>query len=187
MEDFKRIAHDVGFADPRTLSTAPIEVTDAELKEVTGEARFWSITYRCAPPMPAAVTIRRVSFTRSAGGARTVSAWWWTRVRCGRRGCRLFKLPGALETLCEDYGQVATYKGTIPGHTHAYDLDDHHRFVAGKPMLVCGNSAAMVGDSWLAKHFDVQGDRSVHYGLFDCADPVAPAVPAAGAAAGGCC
>ena len=49
VEDFKRIARDVGFTDPRTLSSAPIEVTDAELKEVTGEARFWSITYRQAP------------------------------------------------------------------------------------------------------------------------------------------
>ena len=110
-------------------------------------------------------------------------------MRSGARARRLFKLPGQLETLCEDYGQVATYKGTIPGHKHAYDLDDHHRFVAGKPMLVCGNSAAMVGDSWLAKHFDVRGDRAVHYGLFDCADSVAPAAAAtAGAAsAGGCC
>jgi arsenite methyltransferase len=50
--------------------------------------------------------------------------------------CRLFKLPGLLETLCEDYGQMATYKGTIPGHKHAYDLDDHHRFVTNKPVLV---------------------------------------------------
>ena len=29
---------------------------------------------------------------------------------------RLFKMPeGMLETKCEDYGQVAVYKGTIPG------------------------------------------------------------------------
>ena len=52
---------------------------------------------------------------------------------------RLFKLPGLLESLCEDYGQVAVYKGTIPGHRHAYQLDDHHRFETGRPMLVCGN------------------------------------------------
>jgi len=81
---------------------------------------------------------------------------------------RLFKLPGLLESLCEDYGQVAVYKGTIPGHRHAYQLDDHHRFETGRPMLVCGNSAAMVGDSWLGKHFAVSGDRSTHFGLFPC-------------------
>lgn len=58
---------------------------------------------------------------------------------------RLFKLPpGRLETLCEDYGQVATYKGTIPGAASAYSLDDHHRFERGKPALVCGNTASMV-------------------------------------------
>ena len=81
---------------------------------------------------------------------------------------RLFKLPGLLESLCEDYGQVAVYKGTVPGHRHAYQLDDHHRFETGRPMLVCGNSAAMVGDSWLGKHFTVTGDRSTHFGLFPC-------------------
>ena len=32
---------------------------------------------------------------------------------------RLFKLPGLLESLCEDYGQVAVYKGTVPGHKQA--------------------------------------------------------------------
>jgi hypothetical protein len=102
--------------------------------------------------------------------------------------CRLFKLPGALETLCEDYGQVATYKGSIPGHKHSYELDDHHKFVAHKPMLVCGNTAAMVGDSWLGKHFEVVGNRDVHYGLFDCsAAPLSTAAPAAAPSGGGSC
>jgi hypothetical protein len=40
---------------------------------------------------------------------------------------RLFKVPGRLEDLCEDYGQVAVYKGTLPGHSHSYALDDHHK------------------------------------------------------------
>lgn len=103
--------------------------------------------------------------------------------------CRLFKLPGKLETPCEDYGQVATYLGTLPGHKHSYDLDDHHHFVTNKPMLVCGSTAAMVGDSWLGQHFKVVGDRSVHYGLFDCGTPAAPQVAASEpvASGGGCC
>ena len=46
---------------------------------------------------------------------------------------RLFKLePEHLETLCEDYGQVATCLGTIDGHAHFYDLDDHRHFQTGK-------------------------------------------------------
>ncbi len=35
---------------------------------------------------------------------------------------RAFKLPD-LEDLCEDYGQVATYHGTIPDWPHFFDLD----------------------------------------------------------------
>ena len=66
---------------------------------------------------------------------------------------RLFKLPeGRLETLCEDYGQYAVYKGTIDGHPNAYSLDDHHRLEKGKPLLVCGNTASMLGETWLGKH-----------------------------------
>ena len=36
----------------------------------------------------------------------------------------------------------------------------------------------------MGRHFEVVGDRSVHYGLFDCSGP-APAAGSA-AAAGGC-
>lgn len=148
IEDFKRICHDIGFTDPRVLEAAPIVVTDPELADICGEAKFYSITYRC------------------------------------------FKLPGRLETLCEDYGQYAVYKGTIPTHPNSYVLDDHHKFETGKPMLVCGNTGSMVGESWLAPHFEVVGDRSTHFGLFDCGDgSVAPAVAAANTpdAGASCC
>jgi len=81
---------------------------------------------------------------------------------------RAFKLD-SLEDICEDYGQVAVYRGTIPGYPHAFELDDHHRFITGKPMLVCGNTASMVCETRFAKHFTVSGDRSTHYGPFKCA------------------
>jgi arsenite methyltransferase len=80
---------------------------------------------------------------------------------------RAFKLAN-LEDICEDYGQVAYYLGTIPDHPCEFSLDDHHTFIAGKPTLVCGNTAAMLGDTRLAKHFHVVGNRSVHYGPFNC-------------------
>jgi len=100
---------------------------------------------------------------------------------------RLFKLPaGRLETLCEDYGQYAVYKGTIAGHPNAYSLDDHHRLEKGKVFPVCGNSAAMLGETWLGQHFDIVGDRNVHYGLFDCG-PNPVAVSSSTAAAASCC
>ena len=85
---------------------------------------------------------------------------------------RAFKLD-TLEDICEDYGQVATYRGTLGECLHAMVLDDHHRFETNKPMLVCGNTASMLAETRFAPHFQVQGDRSVHYGPFDCSD-VAP-------------
>ncbi len=77
-----------------------------------------------------------------------------------------FKLP--LEDRCEDYGQVAYYLGTIPEHLHGFDLDDHHHFETGRPLRVCGNTADMLQDSRYAEHFQVLGDKSRHFGLFDC-------------------
>jgi len=81
------------------------------------------------------------------------------------RTVRAFKLVD-LEDICEDYGQVAYYDGSIPGHAHFFDLDDHHRFIIGKPMLVCGNTASMLSNTRYSKAFKVVGDRSVHYGIF---------------------
>lgn len=81
---------------------------------------------------------------------------------------RLFKFADLLEPSCEDYGQVAVYKGSISGSNSAYQLDGQHCFEAGKPVFVCGNTAAMLGEGWLRSHFAVFGDRSVHYGRFSC-------------------
>ena len=88
-------------------------------------------------------------------------------VQFSERTIRAFKIDG-LEDICEDYGQVAYYNGGIAGYPHYFDLDDHHRFYTGKPMLVCGNTAAMLEQTRFAKVFRVVGDRTTHYGAFDC-------------------
>ncbi|MEZ5463435.1 methyltransferase domain-containing protein [Dokdonella sp.] len=94
---------------------------------------------------------------------------------------RAFKMD--LEDRCEDYGQIATYRGDVEGLPHAFVLDDHHRFETGKPMRVCGNTFDMLASSRFAGHFVLQGDKRVHYGLFDCGPVPAAAVPANGS----CC
>lgn len=104
------------------------------------------------------VTIENEDIQRRVGNARFTS-----------QTIRAFKLPDLIEDRCEDYGQVAYYEGTIPESPHEFLLDDHHRFEAGRPMLVCGNTAAMVEATRYAPHFRVVGDRQTHYGLFDCA------------------
>jgi arsenite methyltransferase len=103
-------------------------------------------------------------------------------IRFSSMTIRAFKLP--LEDRCEDFGQVATYRGTLAESPHAFDLDDHHHFESGRPMLVCGNTADMIGRTRYARHFQVTGDKTVHYGLFDCG----PGAAAPGVAPkAGCC
>ncbi len=98
---------------------------------------------------------------------------------------RLFKLKN-LEDACEDFGQVATYKGTIKESKHQFMLDNHHLFEEGKPMLVCSNTASMLEDTRLNKHFDIEGDLSTHYGLFEgCGE--SPIESDSDKPAGGCC
>lgn len=106
---------------------------------------------------------------------------------------RLFKLPGLLEDHCEEYGQTAAYMGTIPGQEDAYTLDSDHIFPAGQTIKVCGNTASMVGDSWLGPHFTISGDRSVHQGQFGCdagncaLNALSVAAMATAGSASGCC
>ena len=97
------------------------------------------------------------------------------------RTVRAFKLP--LEDRCEDYGQVATYLGGIEDATHAFVLDDHHRFERGRPLLVCGNTAAMLSATRYAPYFRVDGTTETHYGLFDCG----PSPSGASSQAANCC
>lgn len=85
---------------------------------------------------------------------------------------RAFKL-FSLEDICEDYGQIAIYSGTIPDAPHTFMLDDHHEFLTGKPKLVCGNTASMLKETRFAEHFSVIGDRSIHFGPFDCSPSLA--------------
>jgi SAM-dependent methyltransferase len=94
---------------------------------------------------------------------------------------RAFKL--ALEDRCEDYGQVAVYRGSIAALPHAFELDDHHRFEAGRPLAVCGNTADMLAQTRYAPHFQIHGDKTRHFGLFDCGAPAA----APTASTGACC
>ena len=97
---------------------------------------------------------------------------------------RLFKID-ELEDICEDYGQTATYLGTLSQSPHRFILDDHHTFIRDKPMCVCGNTAAMLTQTRFAKHFRVEGNTGTHFGPFDCAPSAVAADPAS--PTGGCC
>lgn len=99
---------------------------------------------------------------------------------------RAFKID-ELEDLAEDYGQVATYRGTIPDCSHHFELDEQRHFLTGKPTLVCGNTASMLKDTRYREHFHVQGDRSVHFGAFEGSYPVLSRPENNDSTSGGCC
>lgn len=94
---------------------------------------------------------------------------------------RAFKLD-SLEDRCEDYGQTVTYLGTVSSAPRLFELDPSHRFEKGRPERVCGNSAAMIQETRFAKHFEVLGNRSEHFGLFPCGPETTE-----GSSAGSCC
>ncbi|MGB4101426.1 MAG: methyltransferase domain-containing protein [Alphaproteobacteria bacterium] len=89
-----------------------------------------------------------------------------------------------LEDICEDYGHVVTYKGTMAEAPHGFRLDDHHLFKTGMPERVCGNTWKMLMETRFAQHFSSMGNFSTHYGAFDCA-PLTGAE--SNAPAGACC
>jgi len=104
-------------------------------------------------------------------------------IKFSSRTIRAFKLP--LEDICEDFGQVAYYRGGIKGSEFSFALDDHHTFRQNKPMLVCGNTAAMVSETRYGKYFEVVGDLSEHHGAFPCGP--APASDDGSCSGGGGC
>ncbi len=106
------------------------------------------------------VALNDPAIERRIGFARFESITW-----------RAFRLD--LEDRCEDYGQVATYLGTLAAQPHRFVLDDHHLFETGKPLRVCGNTADMLAATRYAGHFRIDGDKQRHFGLFDCAPSAA--------------
>jgi hypothetical protein len=140
-EDFKRLAREVGFTDPRWLQVCPphphcvsptlclphphcVSPTlclphTVSPSHCVSPTLCLPHTVSPSPPLQASpIDVRDAELKAVCGEARFYSITY-----------RLFKLPGLLETLCEDYGQYAVYKGTIPGSETAYWLDDHHRCV----------------------------------------------------------
>ena len=147
--------------------------------ECLGGALYWNDFLRLARRAgfadPRLVDDRPLAITDPALARRT------GEVRFFSATYRLFHLD-ALEDACEDHGQAVIYRGTIPGHPHAFRLDKHHRFETGRVVPVCGNTCRMLAGTRFAPHCDVVGDFSRHFGLFPGCGGALPfsANPAAG-------
>ena len=75
------------------------------------------------------------------------------------------------EDICENFGHVVHYKGTIPEFPHGFTFDDNHFFQTSLPVPVCGNTYKMISESRLKDHFKLTGDFSKHYGPFHSSIP----------------
>ncbi len=71
-----------------------------------------------------------------------------------------------LEDREENYGQTATYLGTLPENSRYFDLTDEVRLIKDRPVAISGNMATMLTQSRYAPHFRVT-PRGEHVGLFD--------------------
>lgn len=80
------------------------------------------------------------------------------------RTIRAFRLD--LEDRDEDYGQVATYLGTVAELPDRFELDQHLVLETGRPTPVSGNTADLLTKTRYAPHFEVEGDRVTHHGSF---------------------
>ena len=72
-----------------------------------------------------------------------------------------------LEDREENYGQTATYLGTLPENARYFDLTEDVRLIKGRPVAVSGNMAALLRTSRYAPHFTVTGDTAHHVGAYD--------------------
>lgn len=97
---------------------------------------------------------------------------------------RAFKFSEPLDRRCEDYGQIAIYRGTVPQQKARFIFDDHHMFEAHRPVAVCRNTARMLQETRLGSHFEVSSPIK-HFGMFPCGAPVA--VSNSDALKGSCC
>ncbi|NEQ96059.1 MAG: methyltransferase domain-containing protein [Cyanothece sp. SIO2G6] len=125
------------------------------------EADFLSLAKKAGFTDPrlvsrAPITVQNQEINEKVGNARFYSATY-----------RLFKIEG-LDDQCEDYGQLATYKGGILGAESLFWLDDHHAFEAHRPERICANTAAMLEQTRFSKWFEIQGSKTQHFGVFDC-------------------
>jgi len=87
---------------------------------------------------------------------------------------RLWKIEG-LDSVCEDYGQSAIYKGGIPECELEFQLDSNHLFEINRPEHVCKNTADMLSKTRYKKYFEIIGNTDIHFGEFKGCETLATA------------
>jgi arsenite methyltransferase len=80
---------------------------------------------------------------------------------------RSYKIP-EMEDRCEDYGEEATYLGTLgAGLEKEFKFDRSHIFITGEKLRICKNLSLVLTKCPLyKKHFEVTPIKG-HLGLFE--------------------
>ncbi len=78
---------------------------------------------------------------------------------------RLWKIED-LDSVCEDYGQFAIYKGGIKESEQEFQLDSNHLFEINRPEHVCKNTADMLSKTRYKDYFEIIGNTDIHFGEF---------------------
>lgn len=78
---------------------------------------------------------------------------------------RLWKIED-LDSVCEDYGQFAIYKGGINESEDEFQLDSNHLFEKNRPEHVCKNTADMLSKTRYKDYFEIIGNTDIHFGEF---------------------
>ena len=169
----RRLAHEV--------ATDPVLYAEC-LGGAMYQADFVSLAKRTGFADPRVVTSSPISISNDEIAGKVGAA------RFRSVSYRLFKLEG-LDDQCEDYGQVASYRGGLEGAESVFWLDDHHAFERGRPERICGNTAAMLTSTRFARWFDVVGAKDRHFGSYPCGPTAAASQYATAATAGAasCC
>lgn len=68
------------------------------------------------------------------------------------------------EDVCESYGEVVTYDGSLPDYPDFFLFENNIKFPTGQGFPVCGNVSGLAAHSRYAKVFSVEGDRTTHIG-----------------------
>lgn len=158
---------------------------DRDLKEAVARAGFpyvWEVKRRVIPTP---------DLERKLGDPTRFFSVVWRGIKLDRSESVDGLTVPALESRCEDYGQVATYRGNLPTSPARFVLDHEHVFETGRPERVCRNTANILRYGRLSRYFDVT--RPVrHFGAFACGLTGGTAAAGTGTApscdpASGCC
>jgi radical SAM/Cys-rich protein len=87
---------------------------------------------------------------------------------------RLWKIED-LDSVCEDYGQFAIYKGGIKESELEFQLDANHLFEINRPEHVCKNTADMLSKTRYKEYFEIIGNSDIHFGEFKGCETLATA------------